>query len=127
MNTNTISISAVVLGLSVTFIILALHVWSFRRIPHPKRRQYLLILSILILCALFIPIADGSGHVATIRLLVAYYFLIMPDFYLAGGRDLWIDCAVFLQPVVHNLLCVFLASIAANRFLKAEQDVPPNA
>lgn len=123
---NMISIGAIVAGLSLTLSILVVHTWSFRRMLPPKRRQYLLVLSILILGTLFIPIGDGGGHLATIHLWVAYYFLAIPEFYQASGRQLWIDSAVFLLPLAHNLTCVLLASFAVTRFQKAEQDVHGN-
>jgi len=76
----------------------------------------------LIIGTLFIPIADGGGHLKTIRLWAPYYFLAIPEFYRADNRNLEIDSAVIGLPLIQHLTCVLLASLAVHKRRRIEPE-----
>ena len=105
---DTISGIAVIAGLSLVGLILALHIVALRRINSNRRPSYILLLTSLLVVSLFIPILDGGEKTGWIQLWHSYQFLSCFDFYTMN-RILVIDALVFGIPFFHHGLCIALA------------------
>jgi len=112
MNTDQVSIGAILASVALLSGIVALHLWSYYCKSRTRRTQYLLIVITLIIGALFIPISDGGGHTGPVRLWDAYKLLGTPEFYYANNRNFTIDSLVFAIPIMQNLISALLASLA---------------
>ncbi len=89
-----------------------MHLRCFRAVPGKRRGRYLILLPLLLVGTLFVPVFDGGDKFGLILLWEAYHLLSIPQFYLAGNRDMMIDLAIYGLPVIHHAACIGLSRAA---------------